>query len=118
MGNNRDDSSSAIVREHLLTGAFGPQVERIEVHRVTLQPAQNAGLHFHPGGVVGYVVDGEIVFEIKGQPLTILRAGSAFYEPPDATISRFDNLSETAPATFIAFYPLTGDQALITYVQI
>lgn len=118
MANDQHESISAVAREHLLTGAFGPQVERIEVHRITLQPAQKAGLHFHPGGVVGYVVDGEIAFEIKGQPVNTLRAGSVFYEPPDATISLFDNLSETATATFIAFYPLTGDQALITYAQI
>jgi quercetin dioxygenase-like cupin family protein len=116
---DRNNSTDGVVREHLLTGAFGPLVDRIEVYRVTLQPGQKAGRHFHPGGVVGYVVDGEIALELEEEPpVTILRQGSVFYEPPDATITRFDNVSATATATFIACYPLTGDQTLITYAQL
>lgn len=119
MTQGRNDSPDGVAREHLLTGAFGPLVERIEVYRVTLQPGQKVGRHFHPGGVVGYVVDGEIAFEIEEEPpVTVLRQGSVFYEPPDATISRFHNVSETATATFVALYPLTGDQALITHAQL
>ena len=108
------DSAGAIVREHLLTGAFDAHIDRVEAHRITLQPAQQTGRHAHPGGVVGYVVEGDITFEIEGWPATTLRRRDAFYEPPSATIARFDNASDTATATFVAFYPLTGDQALIS----
>jgi quercetin dioxygenase-like cupin family protein len=121
MAHDQLDTPSAttnqIAREHLLTGTFGAHVERIEAHRITLQPAQKAGLHVHPGGVVGYVKDGDIFFEIQGQPATMLRAGSVFCEPPGATIVHFDNASTTATATFIAFYPLAGDQAFITFLE-
>lgn len=105
--------TSAIAREHLLTGTFDTHLDRIEAHRVTLRPGQRAGRHVHPGGVVGCVLRGEIVFEVAGQPATRLREGSVFYEPAGATITRFDNVSDTAAATFIAFYPLEGDQPLI-----
>jgi hypothetical protein len=40
-------------------------------------------------------------------------AGSAFYEPADVIITRFDNATATAPMKFIAQYLLNGDQALI-----
>lgn len=117
MTKDQHDSKGSIAREHLLTGEFDAHIDRIEAHRITLQPAQQAGRHSHPGGVVGYVVDGDILFEIEGQPMTSLHKGSVFYEPPGAVIARFDNASDTAPATFIAFYPLTGDQALIAMLK-
>ncbi len=108
------DSSDGVARIHLLTSSFDAHIDRVEVHRITLQPAQQTGRHTHPGGVVGYGVDGDILLEIDGQPATRLHNGSVFYEPPGVVIARFDNVSETAPATFIACYPLTGNQALIS----
>ncbi len=114
MTSDRQGNGNTVAREHLMTGAFNAHIDRIEAHRIDLRPAQKGGLHSHPGGVVGYVVDGEITFEIDGQSPTTLRRGDVFYEPPETTISRFDNASDTATATFIAFYPLTGDQPLIS----
>jgi hypothetical protein len=38
-----------------------------------------------------------------------LPAGSAFFEPADKKILRFDNASLGEPATFIAFYLLADD---------
>jgi quercetin dioxygenase-like cupin family protein len=114
MTKDQTDNKDSIAREHVLTGLFDAHIDRIEAYRITLPPAQRAGRHFHSGGVVGYVVEGDILFEIEGQPATRLHKGSVFYEPPDAVIARFDNASDTATATFIAFYPLTGNQALIS----
>lgn len=117
MTEEQHDSQSAIARVHLLTGAFDAHIDRVEAHRVTLQPAQQAPRHFHAGGVIGYVEDGDILFEIEGQPATMLHKGSVFYEPPNAVISHFDNASATVEATFIAFYPLSGNQALIAIAE-
>ena len=111
------DKARTPTREPLLTGAFDAHIDRIDVHRIVLRAGQKPGCHVHAGGVVGYVVEGAITFEIAGQPATMLGQGDAFYEPPGATITRFDNASDTAPATFVAFYPLTGDQALISMLD-
>ena len=113
MTHEQHETPSAIMREHLLTAALGTHVERIEAHRITLEPTQQTGRHVHPGGVVGYVVDGTIAFEIAGYPAMTLEPGTVFFEPAGVVITRFDNTSDTAPATFIAFYPLKGDQVLI-----
>lgn len=60
------------------------------------------------------MLEGEIIFQIEGQPATTLRGGSAFYEPPGATIIHFDNASSIALAIFLAFYPLSSNQPLIS----
>jgi len=84
---------------------------------VQLPPGQPAGPHFHPGPVTGYVESGLIAFEPDGQHARELRPGDVFVEPAGETIHRFDNLSDTQPATFIAFYLLTGDQPLIQPIK-
>ncbi|WP_234795627.1 cupin domain-containing protein [Mycobacteroides chelonae] len=38
--------------------------------------------HRHPGGpAFGYVVEGEMLFELEGQPPRVVKAGEAFWEP-------------------------------------
>lgn len=117
MTDGQRHNASTIMREFLLSGTFDAHIDRIEAHRIELPPAQKAGRHYHPGGVVGYVLDGEIAFEIAGQPVALLRSGHVFYEPPGATITRFDNVSDADPAVFVAFYPLSGDQPLISFAD-
>ncbi|QGV77530.1 cupin domain-containing protein [Streptomyces ficellus] len=106
----------AVSRDHLVTGdlaARAAPAERMEMHRVTLPPGTVAGRHTHPGGVAGYVTEGRVVFELEGRPACELGAGSAFFEPPGATVLRFDNASDSLPATFVAWYPLAGDEPLL-----
>jgi quercetin dioxygenase-like cupin family protein len=114
MADDQAAEANPVAREHLLTGAVSGPIDRIEAHRVVLRPGQSAGRHAHVGGVVGCVLEGEIAFEEDGQPVKRLKAGSVFFEPPGAMILRFDNLSTKAPAVFVAFYPLLGDQPLIS----
>jgi quercetin dioxygenase-like cupin family protein len=37
--------------------------------------------HRHSGPAFGYVLEGEMVFELEGEPARVLRAGEAFWEP-------------------------------------
>jgi quercetin dioxygenase-like cupin family protein len=87
-------------------------VDRLETYRVTLGPGSHTGLHHHPGGVVGVVIAGTVIFERSGEVET-LRAGDAFVERPGAAIERFDNASDREPAVFIAHYILQGNQPLL-----
>jgi quercetin dioxygenase-like cupin family protein len=100
----------AIVRRALLTAVMDgtESVDRVEVKSITLAPSQRTGLHRHPCTVVGYVADGAISFQVEGQSPKILRQGDAFHEPLNARILHFDNASDSAPATFIAFYLLAA----------
>jgi quercetin dioxygenase-like cupin family protein len=93
-------------------------IERVEAKSITLAPAQRTGLHVHPCTVVGYVVEGAITFQIEGQPAKILKQGDAFHEAFGTRILSFDNASETASATFIAFYLLgPGEDRLIEMLE-
>lgn len=50
--------------------------------RVTLSPGDpGAPPHRHPGPLFGYVTQGEILFELEGQPPRVLKAGDALFEP-------------------------------------
>jgi quercetin dioxygenase-like cupin family protein len=105
-----------VVRKALLKAALEAEteVDRVEVARVELAPAQPAGLHLHPCPVVGWVVTGLIRFQIADRPPVLLRAGDAFFEPANVPIPHFDNSSETEAAVFIACYLLPpGEDRLI-----
>ena len=104
-----------IEREQLLTASVQRPVDRVEAYRVTLPPGQPAGRHHHVGGVIGLVEQGRIAYQLEGEDATELTAGDAFFEPAGANVSRFDNLSDAEPATFVAYYLLSGDEPLITF---
>ena len=106
-----------IRRTALLTHTLHGSPTRFEAYRVELQPGQAAGRHYHPCAVAGYVENGLIAFERDGQSVLELRPGDVFFEPAGETINRFDNLSDSEPAIFVAFYLLTGDQPLIQAIQ-
>jgi quercetin dioxygenase-like cupin family protein len=37
--------------------------------------------HRHSGPVFGYLLEGEMLFELEGEPPRVIRAGEAFWEP-------------------------------------
>jgi quercetin dioxygenase-like cupin family protein len=96
----------------------GTEIERVEVARVELAPAQPAGLHLHPCPVIGWIVAGVIRFQVADGPVVTLQAGDAFFEPANVRIPHFDNSSETEAAVFIACYLLApGEHRLIEMLE-
>jgi quercetin dioxygenase-like cupin family protein len=53
------------------------------VVQAELAPNSDAPRHTHPGEEYGYVLAGEVTFDIQGQPPLTLKAGDAFYVPPN-----------------------------------
>ncbi len=106
-----------IPRTMLLAHPIPVNADRVEAYRVELPPGQAAGPHTHPGPVAGYVESGRIAFEQDGEPLRELAPGDVFFEPAGDIIRRFDNLSGTESATFVAFYLLSGDEPLIEPIR-
>ena len=37
--------------------------------------------HRHPGPVFGFMLEGEMIFELEGEPERVIHAGEAFWEP-------------------------------------
>lgn len=108
------ESDTEIVRRPLLAANLNRrQVTAVDVREITFKPNQRTGRHKHPCPVIGYIAEGEAILQIEGQPPQQLPVGSAFYEPADVVIVRFDNSSGTSPMKFIAHYLLNGNQELI-----
>jgi Uncharacterized conserved protein, contains double-stranded beta-helix domain len=111
---NATESDTKVIRTPLLAANLNQrQVTAVDVREITFKPNQHTGRHKHACPVIGYIAEGEAVLQIEGQPPQQLRAGSAFYEPADVIIARFDNSSATSPMKFIAHYLLNGNQELI-----
>ena len=86
---------------------------------VELEPGSaGAPAHRHPGPVFGYVVRGEVLFELEGEPERIVRAGDAFWEPGGDVIHyQAANNRDDAPATFVATLICPPGQQLLTFVD-
>lgn len=83
-------------------------VQRAEVRRIVIAPDTAGGLHVHNGPVFGSIESGSAVYQIEGEPETVLAAGDTFYEPAGVRIARFDALE--SGVTFLAYFPLTAGQ--------
>jgi quercetin dioxygenase-like cupin family protein len=106
--------AQTIVRRELLASSLeNKTVTSVDVREIVFEPGQQTGLHKHPCPVFGYIAEGEALLEVKGKPPQHLPTGSAFYEPAETVILKFDNASDKNKLKFIAFYLLEGPQALI-----
>ncbi|MER5183688.1 cupin domain-containing protein [Streptomyces sp. NPDC002896] len=58
--------------------------------------------HRHFGPAFGYVLEGEMLFELEGEPERVIRAGEAFWEPGGDVIHYQDGNNRTdVPSRFI-----------------
>ena len=69
---------------------------------VKYAPGQASTAHRHPGFVLGYVLEGEIEFQLAGQTKTTYGVGQMFYEPPGAAHLVSGNASAVKPARMLA----------------
>jgi quercetin dioxygenase-like cupin family protein len=110
---------SSVVRVPLLTAKLDPavSVERVEIKALTIGPGLKTGLHRHPCPVVGVIQEGQILFQVEGEPSRVLKPGDAFFEPPHRRMLHFDTVGDTA-AKFTAYYLLTApDQPIIEMLK-
>ena len=107
-----------ISRNVLLDARLGQakDTHRIEIRRIRIVPDYAAGLHVHNGPVVGSIIEGSVVFQVEGEPESVLRPGDVFFEPEGARIARFD--AQDAGVTFLAYYLLgPGQEPEITFPE-
>ena len=83
---------------------------------VTLPPGSGgAPPHRHPGPAFGYVIKGEIIFELEGKPPRVVKAGQAFWEPGGDVIHYHDgnNLRDAESAFVVTMFGVAGQPMLI-----
>jgi quercetin dioxygenase-like cupin family protein len=74
----------------------------VNVSTITVAPGSVSSAHRHPGFVLVYVLEGDIVTKISGQEQKTYSAGQMFYEQPGSTHEVSRNASTTKPAKFLA----------------
>jgi quercetin dioxygenase-like cupin family protein len=102
------------IASHMLPGM---PVDHVPVVRLDFEPGQPTGRHLHPMPVIGYVLEGEFVVQVAGQPEQRFTVGQSILEPANVVIERFDNASATKPAVLIAHYLAgSGQDELIRFL--
>jgi len=77
------DAPSGIKRTPLQSIDF-PEGYRTVTGLAEVAPGHASGLHTHPGVETGYVLEGEVVMSVEGQPDRTLKPGDSFVIPPGA----------------------------------
>ncbi len=99
-----------VSRKDLLNAPVNQQVSLADMKEVTLPAGQVVPKHLHPCPVVGYIISGNVFFQVEGEEGRILKAGDAFYEPRNKVILHFDNAQKDQPLTFFACYLKEGSE--------
>lgn len=68
---------------------------------VSYPPGAQDMVHRHDAHAFVYVLEGQIVMQLKGQPAVTLKAGQTFYEGPADVHVVGRNASTTEPARFV-----------------
>ena len=71
------------------------------VIEVSYPPGAQDVVHRHDAHAFVYVLEGQIIMQLKGQPAVTLKAGQTFYEGPTDVHLVGRNASNTEPAKFV-----------------
>jgi quercetin dioxygenase-like cupin family protein len=86
----------------------------VNVSTITMAPGSVSSAHRHPGFVLVYVLEGDIITKISGQDQKTYSAGQMFYEQPGSTHEVSRNASTTKPAKFLALIFAKKGAQLVT----
>lgn len=90
---------------------------KVTLVEVDYGPGEASPPHSHPCALIGYVVEGTIRTQVKGEPETIYKAGASFYEAPNGVHLVSANASSTEPAKLVAYFVCDRDTPLSVNVS-
>ena len=97
-----------------LPDAPGKEGRMIEV---SYPPGARDIVHRHDAHALVYVLEGQIVMQLKGQPAVTLKAGQTFYEGPTDVHVVGRNASDTEPARFVVVLLKAKGAPILTPVK-
>jgi quercetin dioxygenase-like cupin family protein len=112
------EDALTVVQE--VTPPFLPADAHAMTVTITYPPGSGgAPPHRHPGGpAFGYVLSGELLFELEGEPPRVIRAGEAFWEPGGDVIHYSDaNNRGDVPVSFLVTMLCVPGQPMLTLVS-
>lgn len=84
---------------------------------VSYPPGARDMVHRHDAHAFVYVLEGQIVMQVKGQPAVTLKAGQTFYEGPADVHVVGRNASDTEPARFVVILLKAKGAPVLTPVK-
>jgi quercetin dioxygenase-like cupin family protein len=100
---DRPGSQSRVALSQRLPSLDGAQLDATVVE-VTYPPGGANATHRHPCPVVGYVLEGALRMQVKGQAEITYKPGDTFYESPSDVHLVSANASQDKPARFLAYF--------------
>jgi quercetin dioxygenase-like cupin family protein len=84
---------------------------------VSYPPGARDVVHRHDAHAFVYVLEGQIIMQLKGQPSVTLQAGQTFYEGPGDIHVVGRNASNTQPARFVVVLLKAKGAPILTPVK-
>jgi quercetin dioxygenase-like cupin family protein len=97
-----------------LTDYPGKEGRLIEV---SYPPGAQDVVHRHDAHAFVYVLEGQIIMQLKGKPAVTLKAGQTFYEGPTDVHVVGRNASSTEPARFVVVLLKAKGAPILTPVK-
>ena len=76
---------------------------QVTVLELTFPPGTTSPKHLHPGFVLGYVLEGQLRFQLESERERVLSTGEVFYEAPGSIHLSSGSASTARPARILAF---------------
>jgi quercetin dioxygenase-like cupin family protein len=108
-------ASVRTIRSQALPEMNGKRLE-VKLLEVSYPPSGASRAHSHPCAVFGYVLEGTLRSQVRGDTVATYRAGETFYEPPNGVHAVSANASTTEPVRFLATFVCDSDAPLSTPV--
>lgn len=84
----------------------------VTVVEVNYGPGESSTPHSHPCPVIGYIVEGTLRTQVKGEPQAIYKAGESFYEAPNGVHLISANASDKERVKLLAYFVCDQHTAL------
>ncbi|UST77530.1 cupin domain-containing protein [Pseudomonas siliginis] len=99
-----------VLQDQLLKNAPGKKAMMIEVD---YQPGQSSIAHKHEGTAMAYVLDGEVISQVKGEQAITYKKGQYWYEPAGSEHLVSKNASSTKPARLLVFMVMAPNEQVL-----
>ncbi|WP_460095227.1 cupin domain-containing protein [Pseudomonas sp. S2_B03] len=99
-----------VLQDQLLKNAPGKKAMMIEVD---YQPGQSSIAHKHEGTAMAYVLDGEVISQVKGEQAITYKKGQYWYEPAGSEHLESKNASSTKPARLLVFMVMAPNEQVL-----
>lgn len=99
-----------VLQDQMLKNVPGKKAMMIEVD---YKPGQSSIAHKHEGTAMAYVLEGEVISQVKGEEAVTYKKGQFWYEPAGSEHLMSKNASQSKPAKLLAFMVLAPDEQVL-----